>query len=225
MDCPICHTSLKSESVHGQTVERCVACNGMWLDLSELGSVVRHTPLPTTPAKLVECSDGIVCPKCHEPLAPFNYAHDSGVLINKCPVCGGIWIESGQLDLLAQYRSGKPAIQRLGDALADDIRASNRLRFTCGLLRSRLLSGIVAIGYLFFVVLAAGSLRSVLSLLLFLSLPMMCIWFPDTMGNLKGISLGLGRPTITHTTPGDLVAIGGWLLLLCPVVVALIILT
>jgi hypothetical protein len=101
------------------------------------------------------------------------------------------------------------------------MRASNRLRFAGRLLRSRLFSGIVAIASLLVVVLATGSLESVFSLFLFLLLPMVCIWFPDAMGNLTGISLGLARPMITHTTPGDFVAIAGWLLLLSPVVAAL----
>ncbi|MCA9173998.1 MAG: zf-TFIIB domain-containing protein [Planctomycetales bacterium] len=158
-------------------------------------------------------------------MAAFNYAHDSGVFISKCDSCGGVWLETGQLELIAQYRSGSPAIQRLGNAMADEMLAANKLQFARRLLRSRLLSGIVAIGYLLFIVLATGSLQSVLSLLLGLMLPMVCIWFPDAMGNLKGISLGFARPMITETTPGDFVAIGGWLLLLCPAAMALMVRT
>ena len=224
MQCPTCHKSLKSESLHGQAVDRCLACNGLWLDHCELGPIVRQTEPRTVPsANPASCSDEVTCPKCDESLVPFNYAHDSGIFVNKCASCGGIWLESGQLQLIAQYRTATPAIQRLANALADEMRTSNRLQFARRLLRSRLLSGIVAIGYILVVLLATGSLQSVLSLIVFLLLPMVCIWFPDGMGNLKGIRLGLARPMITHTTPGDFVAIGGWLLLLCPVVVALIV--
>jgi Zn-finger nucleic acid-binding protein len=222
MNCPTCHKPLTAESLHGQIVDRCGACNGLWIDHGELAPLVRHTQPRAVAVKPVAGSGDIDCPKCAKSLAPFNYAHDSGVLIQRCALCDGFWIESGQLELLAKYRSGSPAIQRLSDALADEIRASNRLQFARRLLRSRLLSGMVASFYLLFVVLATGSLEAVVRLILFLVLPIVCIWFPDKIGNLKGISLGLARPMITHETPGDFVAIGGWLLLLCPAVALIV---
>ena len=155
-------------------------------------------------------------------MAAMNYAHDSGVLINQCASCGGFWLESGQLELLAQYQAGTPAIRALGNAFAQEMRRSNRWRFARRVLRSRLLSAVVAIVYLVVASLVTANPGLVLRLTAFLLLPMTCIWFPDAMGSLKGISLGLGRPRITRTTPGDFVAFGGWILLLCPAVVALI---
>ncbi len=95
-------------------------------------------------------------------------------------------------------------------------------RFPRMLLRSRLLSSAIALGYLLLDIGFNASVASAFSLLLSLLLPMACIWFPDAMGNLKGVSFGLGRPKITHSTPDDFVAIGGWLLLLSPVFVPLI---
>lgn len=188
MYCPTCHKSLKLESLHGQTVDRCVACNGLWFDHSELGPIVRHTQPPTVPVEPVACSSGIACPECDESLASFNYAHDSGVFINKCPSCSGIWLESGQLELIAQYRSGSPTIQRLGDAFADEMRASNRLRIARQLLRSRHLSGIVAIGYLIFIVfgMVVTGVWQFVFLLGFLLFPMVFIWFPDGWATAMG---------------------------------------
>ncbi len=222
MDCPICHMPLQSESLHGQTVQRCARRHGLWLSHAELGAIVRQTPPPSVAPKPVACSPGVVCPNCGETMAPFNFAHDSGVLINRCASCDAVWLESGQLELIAQYQVGSPAIQRLADALGDEIQASNRVQFARGLLRSRLLSGVVAIGYLLFVLWKTGSWQSLLSSMGFLLLPMACIWFPDPIGNLTGISLGLLNPMITRRTPGDMVAVGGWLLLLSSFAAALI---
>lgn len=222
MDCPTCHIALKPESLEGQTVDRCQTCDGLWLDDAELGQILRQTRPSSNPAEPIQCRDGIHCPRCESALTSFNYAHDSGVLINKCPSCAGLWRESGQLDLIAQYRSGSDAIQRLGDAVVDEMWGSERTRFLRRLLRSRLLSGGVAIFYLLASILSTARLESAFSMLLFLLLPMACIWFPDAMGNLRGVSFGFGRPKITHSTPGDFVAVGGWLLLLAPVVVPFI---
>ena len=178
MQCPTCHEVMTSDSHYGQTLDRCVSCGGLWVDHSELGSVVRNIQPSQGPVEPIACGDDILCPKCDELLAPFNYAHDSGVFIHRCNSCGGAWLESGQLELIARYRSGSLAIQELGNAFGDVLRASNRLRFARQLLRSRLLSGMVAASYLLFALLASGSLLSVPWLLLSLMLPMACIWFP-----------------------------------------------
>ena len=92
MDCPKCNSEmqeLKIETLHGQVIiDKCNNCKGLWFDYSELGPIVRHTPPPSSPLEAVSCSEGIDCPKCDERLAPFNYAHDSGILINKCTSFG-----------------------------------------------------------------------------------------------------------------------------------------
>jgi len=38
------------------------------------------------------------------------------------------------------------------------------------------------------------------------------------MGRLTGIATGLIHPVVTQTTPGDMLAIGGWIALLSPAV-------
>ncbi|MEI8139874.1 MAG: hypothetical protein WCI03_08405 [bacterium] len=67
----------------------------------------------------------------------------------------------------------------------------------------------------------AGVGKSLLQMIGFLALPMACIWYSDELGSLTG---NMGRGKITSTTPGCLVAFGGWLLLSMPVIVGLVIL-
>ena len=59
-----------------------------------------------------------------------------------------------------------------------------------------------------------GNFGDVFRLVASLCLPVLCIWLPEAMGRLTGISTGLGRPQVTQTTPALAVAIGGWVLLL-----------
>ncbi|MDP1562140.1 MAG: zf-TFIIB domain-containing protein [Pirellulaceae bacterium] len=222
MDCPACRKSLTLVSLNGLPVERCESCRGQWLSFAGFGQLVRGAE-PTGEAigggsNPVE----LACPKCRQPMVPFNYAYDSGIFINRCHACDGIWLASGQLERIVRHRSGSPALRRLGDAWAKEIRSENRLQSARLWLRSRGLSTSVAVIY----VLAAavtGGLESVLYLALFLVWPLACIWFPDGMGNLVGITLGHGRPVITQRTPGDFVAIGGWILLLSPLAAVLFI--
>ena len=152
-------------------------------------------------------------------MTPFNYAEDSGVFINRCAGCHGVWLESGQLELIAQYCRGTPAMNALVNPLADEARRARKWQVLRETLRSRLLSGVVALTYLLVALLSTGKLEAVFGMTRFLLLPMFCIWFPDAMGRRKGVSIGLGCPVITETTPGDCIAFGGWLLLALPAVV------
>ena len=84
-------------------------------------------------------------------------------------------------------------------------------------MNSRAISGLIAIVYLLAAYLGGGG-KGLLQMTGFLVLPMACIWYSDEMGSFTG---NTGRGLITSTTPGCLVAAGGWLLLSMPVIVGL----
>ena len=58
-------------------------------------------------------------------------------------------------------------------------------------------------------------------ILMFLILPLFCILFSEEMGGYKGWS-GIFGPRIDQTSPGIIVAILGWMLLLMPVIIIFI---
>ncbi len=80
-----------------------------------------------------------------------------------------------------------------------------------------LLSAIVAVVYLG-VAYVSGGAEAVIVCLLYLVLPLACIWFSEAMGEFTGIARG---HLVTSTSPGWAVAGMGWILLLLPVVVGL----
>jgi hypothetical protein len=86
---------------------------------------------------------------------------------------------------------------------------------------NRLLSTLVAVTY---IVIAAihGGAEMAFKVVLFLILPLACIWFSDAMGAYTGF-FPLGDYPITQQSPGILVRIMGWVVLLMPVVVAIIV--
>jgi len=86
-------------------------------------------------------------------------------------------------------------------------------------MKSRVLSCIIALVYLVGAYLAADG-ETTFKVALFLILPLACIWFSDAMGGYTGVGSGSGA--ITSTTPGCLVAFGGWLVLFLPVIIGLI---
>ena len=84
----------------------------------------------------------------------------------------------------------------------------------------RTLSLIIAAVYLVITAISASSpsklLVGVLMVCGALLLPLACIWFGDEMGEYIGILPG---PAITGKSPGWMVKIGGWVLLLLPAIV------
>ena len=47
-------------------------------------------------------------------MAVLNYAQDSGIIINRCPSCGGLWFDRGELDKVQMLVEG------IADSLAED---------------------------------------------------------------------------------------------------------
>jgi hypothetical protein len=87
---------------------------------------------------------------------------------------------------------------------------------------NRVLSSLVAVIY---IVIAAvyGGVEMAFKIVLFLILPLGCIWFSDAMGGYTGLGLlDFGAP-ITQQSPGILVRIMGWVVLLLPVAIGVII--
>ena len=91
--------------------------------------------------------------------------------------------------------------------------------------RYRVASLVVALSYLVVAVwvFPSKSLTDLMATILLtaagLSFPLACIWFGDEMGEYTG---SLFRP-ITKSSPGIVVRIGGWILLLMPALTGLII--
>lgn len=89
-------------------------------------------------------------------------------------------------------------------------------------MKSRIISGIIATCYLVAAYIVNGPLMT-LRMAGFLILPLACIWFSNEMGGYTGT--GFGRGGVTEKSPGWAVAFAGWLLLLLPVFVGIVVLT
>ncbi len=117
--CPRCHTPLSSEE-HGDIVmERCDQCGGRFLDPDDLKAILEMVRLPVTGTAtrmgvdLTGVNEDAACPHCNVPMEPFNYAGDSGVILDKCHGCGGLWLDKGDLErVLAVVAASEKDIER-----------------------------------------------------------------------------------------------------------------
>jgi Zn-finger nucleic acid-binding protein len=106
--CPRCRRPLTAGDYEGFTVETCDGCGGRWLAAAELRDILDTLPgpaVPPAPARRVQVDavdEHLPCPNCGLPMEAFNYGADSGVILDKCRPCGGLWLDGGELDAVRQ---------------------------------------------------------------------------------------------------------------------------
>ena len=120
MQCPKCHVLLNGVNYQGIHIETCPSCGGDWLDAGELGSIVEARKMrfneqeclaaaqaaKITGVKLRNLDRHLTCPKCGGTTHPINYGDDTGMIIDKCAQCGGVWLERGELEKIQELVEG-----------------------------------------------------------------------------------------------------------------------
>ncbi len=130
MNCPNCTSELKSIQYEGITIETCPGCGGEWLDADELGHIVRirevrfsdeerraidaTAKIPGIPSQEIERD--VTCPKCGNATGPINYGADTGIIIDRCGQCHGIWLDADELEKIQML------IETWKDNLPEDLK-------------------------------------------------------------------------------------------------------
>ncbi len=149
MHCPACDSTLSTITYEGIDVETCNECGGCWLDADELGSIVRLREQRFTAAQrsaidtagqlhgipIDDIERNIVCPGCDASTGPINYGGDTGIIIDRCSKCRGIWLDVGELEhiqmLVEAWKDGLPEDLRtygpMLDQVAEELEASNQV--------------------------------------------------------------------------------------------------
>jgi len=98
MNCPRCNSELKVEDYEGIEVDRCLGCQGMWLDygeLEQLEEVVLDEDEITGTIVFSRFKGELLCPKCGKAMQRFNYrAYD--VELDFCEQGHGTWLDAGE---------------------------------------------------------------------------------------------------------------------------------
>ena len=108
MLCPADKSILQTHDGGGPQIHFCELCHGIWLDREQLVRMVRNptgTVVPSKPTAPVRlpASGARACPDCAGSVLTARIV--DGVEIDVCPRCHGIWLDSGELDLIvARYR-------------------------------------------------------------------------------------------------------------------------
>jgi hypothetical protein len=87
---------------------------------------------------------------------------------------------------------------------------------------NRILSVLVAVIYIVIAAIHSGA-GMAFKFAICLALPLGCIWFSDAIGRYTGLGLMQFSYPITKQSPGVLVCIMGWVVLLLPVIAVVVV--
>lgn len=123
MKCPSCSAELSQIKVSGISIDLCDrGCGGIWFDERELQHFdeqhefdVEKLLFPQTKSR--PAVSGLrSCPRCMEgPLAILKFGTKSSVEIDQCFLCGGIWLDSGELTAIRKQYPTAAERQKAGD--------------------------------------------------------------------------------------------------------------
>ena len=124
MKCPNCGSHLAERKIRSFPVHCCMGCDGVWASREVfvyLGNILswdlqppkgRMATLfrPIKVGRATPSRHARICPQCAVSMKQFNYAYDSNIFLDRCPDCGGIWADAGEMLQVARHL--KPDLDR-----------------------------------------------------------------------------------------------------------------
>jgi Zn-finger nucleic acid-binding protein len=97
MRCPVDRTvEMVTISIDGVSIEQCGKCHGHWLDHGELSKLASRAEDVEPAVRLTRDSERL-CPKDSVPLTEVEFPEHSGLRVDICSQCQGIWLDANEL--------------------------------------------------------------------------------------------------------------------------------
>ncbi len=112
--CPACRKQLQTVRIRGIELEACTdGCGGIWFDAAELFRLDEPEEGEGDPVldKLLALprqgaagpsGEKRLCIKCGAKMKNHEHREGSGIFIDECYVCGGIWLDGGELKAIRE---------------------------------------------------------------------------------------------------------------------------
>jgi len=231
MNCPLCRKKMKKIRYQDQNIEACPYCRGMWFDQGELQMVLEQLVSagkaaepeistgtePVSPSFFCESDPQRICPRCGHTLATVKSVYDPSVFLDKCGSCHGFWADKDEIRQISLYLKDKNSMKNLSYALAlaQSIIWQSKPQ-------EKMLALAIAVLYLVLVG-NSGGIMAASSVLAFLALPLICIFFGDNVHDTAGMAgAKFIGPFITQSASARSIINTGWILLLLPSVIVLL---
>lgn len=118
--CPADGETMSRVHAGDVALDRCPACSGIWLDLGELerlcGGPGRELVASVDAGKpAAEDARGTRrCPRDGSPLVRVRHVEQRHVEMDQCSVCGGVFLDAGELRDLAEFTLAERLRRMLG---------------------------------------------------------------------------------------------------------------
>lgn len=109
MKCLVCRTA-RCEPVQLEedlAVLSCVACGGHWIScenysawLEKHGETLPERESVELEVELNDVHAAKICPDCEKILLKYRVGHGLDFFVDRCPGCGGIWLDKGEWEAL-----------------------------------------------------------------------------------------------------------------------------
>ena len=106
LTCPNDGTTLTSVQIEDVPVDQCAKCGGYWLQRGELESLGEHHSAhldPITVGRVGKVDSKRKCPLDAAQLIQHEFVEHTGIKIDQCRKCQGIWLEKLELSNLLRY--------------------------------------------------------------------------------------------------------------------------
>jgi Zn-finger nucleic acid-binding protein len=106
LTCPNDGTALTAIRVEDVPVDQCPVCGGYWLQRGELEMIGEQHHAHLKPIMVGDI--GVVnsqrkCPQDSNPLREHEFVEHTGIKIDQCPSCQGIWLDKAELAAILNY--------------------------------------------------------------------------------------------------------------------------
>lgn len=112
-NCPACGKPLQTATVCETDLEVCLnGCGGIWFDAAELfrfdeqhegiNDPVLQKLLECPTAQVAENGEKRTCIKCGIKMKRHEYREGSGIYVDECYGCGGLWLDGGELKAIRE---------------------------------------------------------------------------------------------------------------------------
>lgn len=107
--CPRCEEDLVAETIGENTIERCLACRGVWVAAREFNELLVDLDRQESIRDREELHYNknadvafLKCPKCSKTMVRSDFDRRSGILVDACRK-HGIWLDRGELRSIVGY--------------------------------------------------------------------------------------------------------------------------
>ncbi|MDX3773993.1 rhomboid family intramembrane serine protease [Chromatiaceae bacterium AAb-1] len=120
LKCPCCEDiTLQHIEMHGQQLDVCPRCNGVWFDDSELSEAIRHKH-DIKDEYCIKQGFGekleqhvYHCHRCNVAMQQFHLLKDYHVEVDSCPNCHGLWVDGDEVSLVLAAPKLQHALEQL----------------------------------------------------------------------------------------------------------------